>query len=105
MRDLKREDVITELEGAMVVGVDDKGNYQFQLTAAPDPSFERGAAWAIILSDAIDHIAAMYADHTDRSEKSWRKTIIKHFKLEEQLKAKDPNRADLSGLTIRNNVN
>ncbi len=65
--------------------------------SALDPMAHEPKLFGILLSDLVDHIAASYAQTTQRHEADIRATLIKTLRDEDRFKTKDPGRARQRG--------
>lgn len=81
-----------------------KQQYLMHLTEL-DPMMTDPRVYGIILSDLVDHIAAGYAQNSDRDERDIRELLMRTLKDENRFKEKDPSRGKLIGATLRPKAN
>jgi hypothetical protein len=81
------------------IGADAKTKVVIDVMALLDPNGGLGPVIpGIVLSDVLDHLAsAIHRTVQDRSERDIRNDILKAMRNEDQFKAEDPARGDMTG--------
>lgn len=97
---VKRDDSLKDIADVrilhrpvIIVEMVDGDTNQFRIfPSILDPSLNEPRLFGILLSDAVDHIAAAYHNISGRDERALREIIFKAMRDEDRFKEKDPGR-------------